>query len=144
MVDGRSSGVSPGRTSTSWSSASGPSSSGRPVRPDADGVAGAPLHVLLDEVEVQVGLLGLQLLGDPLGAVAHHDHDPVDRAVGQRVEDVAQHRPAAQQVQRLGPRRPHPGALAGGEHDGGEAAFGHVTGLADPAPGGNPSSRHMW
>ena len=38
--------------------------------------------------------------------------------LGERVEDVEHHRPAAQQVQRLGARRAHPGALAGGEDDG--------------------------
>ena len=44
----------------------------------------------------------------------------LDVELGQRVEHVEHHRPAAQVVQGLGPVRAHPGALAGGEHDGGE------------------------
>ena len=112
-------------------SASSISSSGRAVRPDAHGVAGAPLDVLLDEVDDQVGLVLLELLGDPLGAVAD-DHDrPLGSAVADRVEHVEQHRPAAQQVQRLRSVRAHPGALAGGEDERGERTLGHPV-LSNP------------
>ena len=140
-VDGRSSGVSPGSTSTSPSSSD--RSSGKAVRPTRDGVAGAPLHALLDEVEQQVGRLVLELLGDPLGAVAHDDHDPATAQLGERVEDVEQHRPAAQQVERLGPGGAHAGALAGGEDttaDRGRAVMRPV--LSATALGGEGSNLH--
>ena len=84
-----------------------------------------------------VGLV-LQLLRDHLGAVADHDDRLAHVALGQRVEHVEHHRPAAQQVQWLRTRRPHPGALAGGEDDGGQPALGHhvrstPTGLTVPS-----------
>ena len=46
---------------------------------------------------------------------------PVGRA-GPGVEDVGQHRPAAQRVEDLGDRGLHPGAEAGRQHDGDRAA----------------------
>ena len=46
---------------------------------DHDGVAGAALHALLDEGDVQLGrAVGLHAFGDLLGTVAHHDNDPFD------------------------------------------------------------------
>ena len=77
--------MSPGSTTTSASS----SSSGRPVRADRGRIAGPPLHDLLDELDLEpVRCLGGQRLGDPLGAVADDDDDPVEVELGQRVEDV--------------------------------------------------------
>ena len=137
-VAGRSSGVSPGSTRTSPSSSSR-SSSPNTVSPTLHRVAGAALHVLLDEVEVQVGRLLLQLLRDPLGAVADDDHGPAGIAVGQRVEHVEEHGPAAQQVQRLGPGRAHAHALTGGQHDGGQRAGAHLPVLTRPVGSGYPS-----
>ena len=81
------------------------------------GVARTALHVLLDELERERarGPL-LDGLGDALGAVADdHDH-PLDRKLGERVENVEHHGTSAQQVQRLGLGRTHPGPLAGGQH----------------------------
>ena len=93
---------------------------------DAHGVARAPLHALLDEVDVQVTeALLLHLLGHPLGAVADHDHGAVDGQVGEGVEHVEHHRPAAEQVEGLGPLRAHPRALAGGEDDGRDRTTAH-------------------
>ena len=59
-------------------------------------VAGAALHGLLDEGHVRpAGRLLLHLLGDPLGAVAD-DHDrAIDVDLGQGVDDVHDHGPAA-------------------------------------------------
>ena len=88
---------------------------------DADGVAGAPLHALLDELDRHLGdELLLQRLGDALGAVADDDDDALERQLRERVDDVQHHRPPAQRVQHLRRRRPHARALARGEHDGGE------------------------
>ena len=83
------------------------------------GVAGAVLSDLLDEGDVgPTGCLLLHLLGDPFGAVADDD----DRALGMHplegVDDVHDHGPPADEVQRLGAARAHPGAFSGGEHDG--------------------------
>ena len=54
---------------------------GEAGEPDGDGVAGAALDVLLDELEAQAGAVLAELLGDPLGAVADDDHRPADLAV---------------------------------------------------------------
>ena len=85
---------------------------------DRRGVAGAVLLDLLDEGDVgPAGRELLHLLGDLLGAVADDD----DRAFGMHqlegVDDVQDHGPPADEVQRLGAARPHPGAFSGGEHD---------------------------
>ena len=98
---------------------------GEAGEPDRDGVAGALLAVLLDELEAQAGAVLGELLGDPLGAVADHHDGPLELGRRQGVEHVEHHRPAAQQVQRLGSGGPHPGPLAGGEHHGGQAPVGH-------------------
>ncbi len=108
--------------------------------PDAHGVAGAPLHVLLDEVDDEVTCLVLQLLRHHLGTVPDDDDRLADLALGERVEHVEHHRPSTQQVQRLRSGRPHASALAGGEHDGGQPALGHhvrstPTGLPVPSHG---------
>ena len=86
--------------------------------PMRGGVAGAALLGLLDEHDVgpRRGQL-LDLLGDLLGAVADDDGRALGSQPLEGVDDVQHHRPAADQVQRLGPRRPHPRALAGGEDD---------------------------
>ena len=97
------------------------------------GVARAPLLVLLDELEAQAGAVLHQLLGDPLGAVAHDDDGPVELGGRQGVEDVQDHGPTAQQVQRLGPGGPHAGSLAGRQHDGGKTTRAH-TDRSTPLP----------
>ena len=84
----------------------------------ARGVAGAPLHVLLDEHDRHVGGdLLLQRLGDPLGAVADDDHDPLERQRAERVDHVEHHRAPAQRVEDLRGGRAHAGALARRHHD---------------------------
>ena len=81
-------------------------------------VAGAALHGLLDEGDVgPAGRLLLHLLGHPLGAVPD-DHDrAIDVDIGQRVDDVHDHRPAADLMQRLRAGGPHPRALTRRQHD---------------------------
>ena len=89
--------------------------------PHGDGVAGAPLHRLLDEFDRHVGEeLLLDRLGDVFGAVPHDDDDAVERQRGEGVEHVQDHGTAAQRVQHLGRARPHAGALARRGHDGSE------------------------
>jgi hypothetical protein len=55
----------------------------------------------------------------------HDDDHPVDVQLGEGVEHVQDHRPAANAVQRLGSRRVHAGTLAGGENHSRERAFDH-------------------
>ena len=92
---------------------------------DRDGVAGAPLDVLLDELEREVGgacsdsFLVTRSAPWPTTTTARSSGEPAEA-----VEDVEHHRPAAQQVQRLRAGRAHAGALAGGEDDGGERGVG--------------------
>ena len=77
------------------------------------GVGRAPGDPLLDEVDEEVGrAVLLEGLGDGLGPVADHHDRPLDVELGQGVEHVEEHRPPAQRVERLGQRRPHPGAVA--------------------------------
>ena len=67
----------------------------------------------------------------------HHD-DPVDRQLGQGVEDVQDHGATAQPVQGLGTGRAHPGAVPGGQHHGRERpARGRSCGRR-PGGGGLP------
>ena len=84
---------------------------------DQHRVAGTPLGPLLDEIEAQARR---RLLGDRLGhpgpTVAYHHHGPLEVELGQGVQDVQHHGPAAQPVQRLGALRAHPGPLPGGQH----------------------------
>jgi hypothetical protein len=58
--------------------------------------------------------------------VAHHDDDLLGRELGQRVEDMEDHRSPAQTVQGLRTRRAHPCPLAGGEHHGRQRTVGHA------------------
>ena len=104
------------------------SRSSNSVERDADRVAGAALHALLDELDRHLGdELLLERLGDPFGAVADDDDDAFERQLGERVDDVQHHRAPAQRVQHLGRAGAHPGALAGGEDDGGEGSvLAHV------------------
>jgi hypothetical protein len=82
------------------------------------------LDALFDELERHGPRVLLQRLDHHLGAVAHDHHGPGGLGVGagHGVEHVPHERAAAQHVQRLGPRRPHAGALAGRQHDGEERA----------------------
>jgi hypothetical protein len=94
-------------------------------------VAGAALDGLLDEADVGPrGRLFLHLLGDPFGAVTDHQHRALDVQVLECVDDVHDHGPAADHVERLGPGRTHPRALAGGEHD---CRNTHVSVLSQPS-----------
>ncbi len=99
---------------------------GQPGQPDGQGVARAGLGQLLDELDLH-GRRGQldQRLGHPFGPVTHHHDDAAHVDLGHGVEDVEDHRPAAQQVQGLGALRAHPRPLAGGQDHGGEAVFGH-------------------
>ena len=63
-----------------------------------------------------VGLV-LEVVADLVGRVADHDHDRLGPGPPRRVDDVADHRPAAHLVQDLGLFRLHPLALAGGQDD---------------------------
>ena len=90
------------------------------------GVAGAPLVVLLHELEAEAGAVLHQLLGDALGAVAHDDDGPIELGGREGVEDVQDHGPPAQEVQRLGPGGPHAGSLTSRQHDGRKTTRAHT------------------
>ena len=65
--------------------------------PHGNGVAGAALHRLLDELDRHVGdELILDGLGDVFGPVADDDDDAVERQRGESVEHVEHHRAATQ------------------------------------------------
>ena len=94
---------------------------------DAGGVPGPEALVLLDELEGDLGgELLLDGLADPFGAVADDDDDPGERELDEPVEDVEDHRAAAQRVQHLRRLGAHPGALAGGEDHGGDGSVGQL------------------
>ena len=112
----RSNGVSPGSTMIVESSSR--SSPGIAVMPDHRGIAGAALHGLLDEGDMgPARRLLLHLLGDPLGAVPDHHDRAIDIDVGQGMDDVHDHRTAADLVQRLRAGGAHSRALARRQHD---------------------------
>jgi len=72
-------------------------------------VTGAALDGLLDEADIRPGGgLLLHLLGDPFGTMTDDQHRALDLNVFQRMDDVHDHGPTADHVQRLGPRRAHP------------------------------------
>ena len=83
-----------------------------------DRVAGAELFLLLDEDDAIIACHTAERLHDELLAVPDDDDDLVGPGLERRVEQVPEHRPPAHLVQRLGQRRLHPRALAGGEDDG--------------------------
>ena len=90
-------------------------------------VAGSELFGLFHEGDGQRRRRVIdQRLRDPFTAVAHHDHDLLRRELGQRVEDVEDHRSAAQTVQGFRTRRTHPCPLAGGEHHSRKRTVGHA------------------
>src|SRR3954454_23583890 len=101
MLAGCSSGWSPGNTTTVEVSST--SSSGKAVSPT---MTASPVPRWTGWPHKQdvggVGALVLHLLGDALSAVAGHHDGPHDLQVGESLEDVHDHRPAAQQMQRLG------------------------------------------
>ena len=110
---------------------------------DADCVAGAALHVLLDELDGHVdraaraGEALLHRLRDVLGAVPDDDDDAVERQRAEGVEHPEEHRATAQLVEHLRGRGPHARALACREHDRGHGA----TTLT--ASSGHPPSRPL-
>ena len=86
---------------------------------NADRVAGAALHALLDEFDRHLARdLLLERLGDPLGPVAHDDHDPLERQCDERVHHVEQHRPSTERMQHLGCLGAHTRTLTRGEDHG--------------------------
>ncbi len=92
---------------------------GQPGQPHGQRVAGAGAAQLLDELDLHGRRRVLhQGLGDPLGAVAHDDHDAPHVDLGHGVEHVQNHRAPTQEVQGLGALGAHPGPLAGGQDDG--------------------------
>ncbi len=91
---------------------------------DLDRAPGAGDLVLIDDDR-----LGKEL-GDGLGhgipLMVDDDHDPRGVQFAGGGEHVPDHRHPGDRMQHLGPRRPHAGALPGGEHDDGEARVGHA------------------
>ena len=85
------------------------------------GIGGAQLRVLAHgpRPAVEGGL-------HHVGLVAGDDDHRIGARCGQSGQDVVDHRPAGERVQDLGDARPHAGALAGGQDDGGRS--GHATG----------------
>ncbi len=82
-----------------------------------NGIARAPLHPLLNEVEVQAGRWLLPYgFGDAGRPVADYDNGPLERKFGQCIQHVQDHGPTAQTMQRLRTLGTHPGPLAGGEN----------------------------
>ena len=127
---------------------------GEAGEPDGGGVAGAALDGLLDEFEGPVAGILDEALRHLVGAVADHDRHPLDRAVGEGVEHPHDHRLAHEDVQGLGALGLHPGAVSGGEHDGGQRATDgrlvHDSGLLhgcehrNACPGSGGSGRHHY
>ena len=124
----------------SWARRSGPvagnarstspssSSSGNPVTTPMSAASPVPaLDSLLDEIERNPDVFFGDLLGHPVGLVAHHDGGPGGMRGRQGIQDVAEHGSPAQTVQGFGPFGPHPAALARGKNDGAEWArrFSH-------------------
>ena len=99
---------------------------GQAGEPDGERVAGARLRLLLDELDLhgRGGVLH-QRLGDPLGPVADHDDDPGDVDLRHGVEDVEDHRAAAEEMEGLRPHRVHARPLTRGQDHGGEPASFH-------------------
>ena len=115
---------------------------GEAREPDAHRVARPPLDLLLHEADQEVGPVVLQALGDPLGVVADDDHDPIQLAAPEGVEHVAEHRAAAEEVERLRAVRLHAGALTGSQHDRREGPSAHASCLPRPArPRDDPQVR---
>ena len=77
-------------------------------------MAGAELLGLRGEEDV--GLVA-EALADLVGRVADDDDDRLGPGASRRVDDVADHRPAADLVQDLGLLRLHPLAVAGRQDD---------------------------
>ena len=95
---------------------------GEGVEGDLDGAPRARHVVLVDHDRVR-GLFG-DLGGDEVPLVAHHRHHARGLQGLRGGEHVAHERAAADAVQNLGCRRPHPRALAGGEDDDGQGCVG--------------------
>ena len=82
-----------------------------------EGIPGSPLHVLLDEVEVQAGRWLLSDgLGPPRPTVADDHHGPLQVQLGQGEQDMHHHGPAAQPMQGFGALRMHARPLPRGQH----------------------------
>ena len=136
---GSSSGVSPGTTTTVESSSR--SSPGNAVMPIA---AASPVPrwcgCSTNTTFAHGGCEVLHLLGDLLGAVPDDERGAGRLQPLEGGDHVHHHRPAAHHVQRLRPRRTHPGALAGGEDDRGDR---HES-LTSCSVGRGPGGRAVW
>ena len=75
---------------------------------------------------------GARRCGDVVAPGPDDDRDRACAGVAQRGERVGDHRPAGDRVQRLGDRRAHAHALAGGEDD------------AEAGSGGRGRGIHGW
>ena len=80
-------------------------------RAPAECVSRAPRLRLLHEARAEVG----EGLADPVGVRRHDDHRPRDAGLPHERDRIADQRLSPQQVQDLGPARPHALALARGE-----------------------------
>src|SRR5207248_521173 len=83
------------------------------------------LHVLFDEFELELARLVLELLRDPLRAMAHDDDGLVNITLRECVDDIEHHGAPAQHVQRLRPGGAHARPLTGGEDHGAQGTFRH-------------------
>ena len=113
---------------------------------DRDGVAGTARLGLFDELEGEpVGRLGLDGLCD-LGCARADDHDnPVHDQLGERVENIEDHRSPTEAVQRLGGRGLHSSAFSCSEDDGRQRTELHAL-LSTPwraPPAHHPSSKEQ-
>ena len=88
---------------------------------DEHGVAGAELGLLQDEAVSAGAEVPFHRLAHAVGAVSDHDDGGVgvDPGAAQGHQDVPQHRPSGDVVQHLVALGAHPGALAGGQDNGG-------------------------
>ncbi len=104
----------------------------------ADRVAGSTLHALLDELDRHFGdELVVQRLGHALGRVPDDHHDPFERKLGKRVDDVQHHRSTTQWMQDLRCPRAHPRAFSRGkDHCAQGSVLPHTTSLLPRAARG--------
>ena len=95
----------------------------------AEGVSRAPGFRLLHEAGPEVG----ERRSDGVGAGGHDDHRPRDPGLPHERDRIADQRLSPQQMEDLGPTRPHALALARGEdHGPGLARDGAASGAAHP------------
>jgi phosphoglycolate phosphatase len=91
----------------------------------ADGMGGTKLVGLHRYCQAERRREGLDLLASGAG----HDHGARSPERGDRIGEMAEHRPARNRVEHLVQRGFHTRALAGGKDDGGKGRIGHEAGL---------------